>query len=461
MPGSPRPNRPTRRERTTRPSGAHVWFTLLVSVAGWGLTGCDENESVAGGAPTLPTVSVTRPIVRQVTDYDVYSGRLEATQIVDVRSRVSGFLDKVTYNDGAIVQQDDLLFVIDVRPYQAELNRAEAEVARAEAQRRLAASEFERISSLRGTAASETEFFNARQAMESAEAAVAAGRAAVESARLNVEWCQVKAPISGRAGRRLVTPGNLITGGAGQATLLTTITSVDPIYCYVEVDERSVRRYQRLNREEGRPSAREGKVAVQLALSDEDEFRHEGHIDFVDNRIDPATGTIIVRGVFPNPTGELLPGFFARLRLPGRGPYEAVLVPEEAIATNLAQQYVLVVGPDDVVQLRPVTPGNVFNGLRAVEGIASDARVIVKGLTQAQPGVKVQPQEVPIQTAGESPGVAPAAQPQGQGPSRSANGPAGQPGVSGSGPGVGTGAATGNAGGAGAGGTSGAGGGGR
>jgi RND family efflux transporter MFP subunit len=342
---------------------------------------------------------VGRPLARQVTDWDEYQGRLDSRDTVDLRARVSGFIEQAPFEEGTIVKQNDVLFIIDPRPYAAEVKRLEGELQRAEAQRAAALNEFQRIEPLRTTGAiSESQFVTARQALESAAAAVQAAQAALESARLNLQWCRVTAPIQGRVSRKLVTPGNLVIAGtAGQGTLLTNITSLNPIYCYIDVDERSVLRYQRMIREHTRLSARDVRLPTQLALGDQDEFTREGYIDFVDNRIDPMTGTIRVRGVFPNPDRQLLPGFYARMRIPGRAPHEALLVPESAIGANLADQFVLVVGPDDVVQLRPVTVGQLYDGLREVEGIKSDDRVVLNGLVYARPGVKVRPMEVPIQ----------------------------------------------------------------
>ncbi|NLU20979.1 MAG: efflux RND transporter periplasmic adaptor subunit [Phycisphaerae bacterium] len=373
-------------------------LALALLAAGVG-AGCQQQAPTIPPPPP-PAVSVARPVEREVIDYDVYTGRLASPESVDVHARVSGFIEQAPFTEGTIVKQGDLLFVIDVRPFQAELNRAEAELARARAQQRFAIDDLRRLERLLGEqAAAELEILQARRDTEQANAAVAAAEAAVEAARLNVEWCRVTAPITGRVGRKLVTPGNLITGGQSQATLLTTIESVDPMYCYVDVDERSVRKYQEIVRSGARPSAREVPLPVQLALVDEDDFHHQGYINFIDNKLDPGTGTIQVRGEFPNPTGVLLPGFFARLRIPGRGPYKATLVPEEAIGTNLAQQYVLVVDAQQVVRLRPVKTGETFYGLRSVEGVSPDDRIIVKGLVQARPGSKVRPEEVSIAVA--------------------------------------------------------------
>lgn len=384
----------TARSRTA--PGGIASALLLAAAAGWGC----RQQTASIPPPPPPLVSVARPVEREVTDYDVYTGRLAAPESVNVHARVSGYIEQAPFTEGAIIKQGDLLFVIDERPFRAELNRARAELAHARAQQQFARDDLRRLERLLGEqAAAELEILQARRAAEQADAAVAAAEADVESARLNVGWCRVTAPIAGRVGRKLVTPGNLINGGQGQPTLLTTIESVDPMYCYVDVDERSVRKYQEIVRSGARPSAREVPLPVQLALVDEHDFHHHGYINFIDNKLDPSTGTIRVRGVFPNPTGVLLPGFFARVRIPGRGPYKATLIPEEAIGASLAQQYVLVVDSQQTVKLRPVTTGEVFFGLRSVEGVGPDDRVIVKGLAQARPGTKVRPQEVSIEVA--------------------------------------------------------------
>ena len=373
--------------------------------------GC--RRRVAPVPPPPPAVTVSRPIVREVTEWDEYPGRLAAVETVNVQARVSGFIDRAPFNEGALVKQGDLLFVIDPRPYQAELDRVQAQSAQAEAQLKQAQGEFERIAPLKGTgAASEIDIFNARQRVEAAKAAGAAAQAAVKTAQLNIEWCEVHAPIAGRTGRKNVTPGNLVTGGTSQATLLTTITAVDPVYCYVNVDENTVRRYQQMIRQGRRVSVRAGgKLFAQLAVGEESDFTRDGHIDFVDNQIDPETGTIRVRGVFANPDGTLIPGFYARLRVPGEGPYRATLVPEFAIGATLAQQHVLLVGADDTVMVHPVVAGGMFDGLRAVEGLSADARVVVAGIVQARPGQKVRPVEVPMESMVPRPATRPGTRP--------------------------------------------------
>jgi multidrug efflux system membrane fusion protein len=390
-----------------------VAHSLTVVLLGFVLAtarGCRRGEASSstiskGGAPTVP-VTVARPVQQQVTDWDVFSGRIAATESVEVRARVSGFIATAPMVEGAIVKQGDLLFTIDERPYQAELDRARAQVASAQAQLNYAEAEFNRLQPLQAQGVvSDVEVLQARQSFESNRASVDAAQAAVKVAQLNLEWCRVTAPIAGRTGRKMVTPGNLITNGPGQTTLLTTITSLDPVFCYFYVDERSVQRYQRMVREGERVSARGGQVQVQLALAGETEFKHQGRIDFVDNQVDPTTGTIAVRAVFANPDLQLLPGFFARVRVPGRGPYDALLVPQEAIQTMLAQDYVLVVGPGNIVEQRTVTAGTAIDHLRVVEGLAPDDRVIVKGLVQARPGIAVAAQEITLAAVKQSGGA--------------------------------------------------------
>jgi multidrug efflux system membrane fusion protein len=248
-------------------------------------------------------------------------------------------------------------------------------------------------------AVSQQDYDRALFTLRSNQAQVAAAQANVETGKLNVDWCHVNAPIKGRIGRRLVTPGNLITGGAAQATLLTNITSLDPIYCYIDADEQAVLKYRRMAIEKQRVSAREAQIPCTLTLSDGSAYPYGGHIDFVSNRLDPATGTLQARGVFPNPERILEPGMFGRLRVAGSGPRRAVLVADQAVGTNQNQRYVAVVGPDNKVAFRPVTVGEIHDGLREVTaGLTGNERVVVEGLLRARPGADVAPTEVPMPT---------------------------------------------------------------
>jgi len=372
------------------------------------LAGCDRQSGAASPpVPPPPTVRVSQPVPREVTETDEYTGRLEAAETVEVRARVSGFIDSAPFEEGSVVRAGDLLFEIDARPFQAEADRAAAEVSRAQAQLARDASELKRLESIRGGAVNEKEIQDARYNKAASESALAAAWAAMESARLNVQFTRVTAPIGGRISRKYVTPGNLITAGGtgGSGTLLTTITSLDPIYAYIEADERAVLKYQRLNREKKRESARETRIPAFMALADEHDFRHEGYIDFVDNRLDPATGTLRARASFSNADGFFTPGLFARLRIPGSSPYPGLLVADEAIGSDQAERFVLTVAPDNTVQRRPVKVGVAFDGLRVVEGVKPDEWVVVNGLMRARPGMKVNPQQAPMPTRARAGGT--------------------------------------------------------
>lgn len=364
---------------------------LAVLVGG----GCKRQAAPPQMPP--PAVTVARPVQREVIEWDEYTGHLDAVESVDVRARVSGLIVSAPFQEGTLVQANDLLLEIDVRPFQAELDSRLADVERAQSQLDLTEIEFRRIDRMTPDARTEFERDTASANVRQAQAVVAAAKAAVDAARLNVEWCRVLAPISGRISRKNVTPGNLITGGGGQATLLTTITSIDPIYCYVDADERSVLKYQRLAQQGKRISARDAPIPCFLALSDEVGFPHEGIVDFVDNRVDPATGTIRARGIFANSDGRLIPGYFARVRVPGSGRYQTLLVPDSSVTTDLGQKQLLIVKPDDTIEARSVELGALFGELRAIQsGIELNDRVVINGLLQARPGSKVAPQESAI-----------------------------------------------------------------
>jgi RND family efflux transporter MFP subunit len=355
--------------------------------------GCGEGEAKA--SPPAPVVTVALPLQREVIEWDEYTGSLEAPESVDVVARVSGFVEETPFDEGAIVHKGDLLYVIDPRPFKADLDSKLADVARAESQQALADIHLKRFDKVHTTKAiSEVDYDTAKAELSQATSVVAAANAAAEVSRLNLEWTRVVAPVDGRIGRKNVTRGNLINGGVGQATLLTTIQSLDPIYCYFDVDERSILRYQQLALQKKRVSARDAKIPAFLQLENETHFPHEGVVDFVDNRVDPGTGTLRARGVFVNHDRLLTPGFFGRVRVPGSGRYRAILVPESAIGTDQDLRFLLAVGPDSKVELKPVKLGALFGKLRAVEeGIAPNDRIIINGLQSARPGSKVDAQE--------------------------------------------------------------------
>jgi RND family efflux transporter MFP subunit len=364
-----------------------LWLFVL-------LAACQQPQA-APPPPPLPQVTVSRPVARDVVEWDEYTGRLEAVESVEVRARVNGYLESVHFTDGAIVQKGALLFVIDPRPYQEDFNRAAAALEQAMARYERTQKDLARAQQLVRARAISQEELDARAAdRREAEEAVQAARAAVEAARLNVEFTQVRAPISGRIGRQLVTEGNLINGGTGQATLLTTIVSLDPVYGYFEVDERSYLKYSRLWRNGTRPGSRQAKIPVRLGLADETGFPRQGHLDFLDNRLDPNTGTMTGRAVFPNPDLALTPGLFARVRLPGSSRYEALLLPDETIGSDQTQRFAFVVNDQDTVEYRRVELGPVIDGLRVIrEGLEPEDWVVVNGLQRVRTGVKVDPRK--------------------------------------------------------------------
>src|SRR6266511_415255 len=360
------------------------------------LTSCSQQPPSA--TPPSPKVTMSQPAVRDVVEWDKYTGRLEAVESVDVRARVSGYLQSVHFTDGAIVKKGTLLFVIDPRPYQAELNRIKAALEQAIARYERTQKDFARAQQLVKSRAISQEEVDTRAAdQREAQQAVEAARAAVEAVRLNVEFTQVKAPINGRISREFVTEGNLISGGTAESTLLTRIVSLDPIYCYFDVDERSYLKYTRIWRDGNRSGSREVKILVSLELANEAGFPHQGQLDFVDNRLDPNTGTMIGRAVFPNPDQTLIPGLFARIRLPGSGKYEALLIPDEAIGSDQTQRFAFVVNDQNTVEYRKVELGPIIDGLRVIrDGLKPEDWVIVNGVQRVRAGTKVDPQKQAI-----------------------------------------------------------------
>jgi RND family efflux transporter MFP subunit len=367
---------------------------LLIILAGLILLLTSCNRQHAPTSPSPPKVTVSQPVVRELIEWDEYTGRLEPVETVEVRARVNGYLDSTHFKEGAIVKKGDLLFVIDPRPYQADLDNAEAALKLARARLELAQNNLARAKKLLSARAISQEEADTRASDERvARATVEQSEASVQTAKLNVEFTRVTAPISGRISRKLVTEGNLINGGTG-GTLLTTIVSLDPIYCYAEADEQSFLKYTRLAREGKRPSSREVRNPAYLSLADETGFPHKGYIDFVDNRLDSNTGTITGRGVFTNPDLTLTPGLFARVRIPGSGKYKAILLPDEAIVSNQSQKYLFVVNDKNTVEQRSVKLGPIVGGLRIIrEGIKPQDWVIVNGVQRARPGAIVDPQK--------------------------------------------------------------------
>ncbi len=349
--------------------------------------------------PPPPKVKVVQPVAREIIEWDEYTARLDAVDSVEVRPRVSGYLQSIHFVDGGIVKKGDLLFTIDPRPYEAVLHRAEADLQLAETRLGLARKNFARAGDLIASHAISQEEADIRESnLRQAEASVEEAKAAVDAARLDVEFTHVSAPVSGRVGRKLVTEGNLVNGGVGtQGTLLTTIVSLDPIYAYFDADEGSLLKYSRLARTGQRPSSREYKNPVHVALADEEGFPHDGVMDFVDNQVDRGTGTIVGRALLPNPDLSLIPGLFARLQLPGSGKYRAILLPDEGIGSDQSQKFVFVVDGDAKAQYRTVKIGPLVDGLRVVrEGLTPDDWVVVAGLQRVRPGITVDAQRETI-----------------------------------------------------------------
>jgi len=366
-------------------------LTLLILLIGSLFTGCGKH---AQPAPPPPVVSVVQPVEREVVEWDEYIGRLESPATVEIRARVSGYLDKVHFKEGKPVQKGDLLVTIDPRPYQAEFDRADAEYQRTQSQAELAKNDFERANRLILTKAISDEDLDTKAKNYSTIlAAVRSAKAEADLARLNLGFTEIRAPIDGRISSALITEGNLVSGGVSGAgaSLLTTLVSLDPLYCYGSADERAILKYIRLSREGKRDSARDFDIPAEMQLADETGFPHKGHMDFVDNRVDPNTGTLRARGVFPNPDHSLSPGFFARLRIPGSGKYPALLIPDRALGSDQAQKFVYVVNSEKKVEFRPVKIGPMIDGLRVVkEGLKPGQQIIAEGLLRVRPGIVVE-----------------------------------------------------------------------
>jgi RND family efflux transporter MFP subunit len=345
-----------------------------------------------------PAVTIANPVKQMVEEWDEFTGRLDAVESVNLYSQVTGYLQSVHFKDGAEVEKGTLLFVIDPRPFQAVLDQAAAQMEQAKVKLELTKNEFNRATKLLASKAVSAEDYDTRaKAVSEAEAGLRISQATVDKAKLDVEYTHVKAPITGRLGRRLMDVGSLVIGGPMGATMLTSIVSLDPIYCYIDADELSLLKYQRLNREGKRGNARENIIPCEMALANEQGFPHKGVIDFVDNRLNPETGTIQARAIFTNAMPErgqrvMQPGYFARVRVPGDSGYEALLIDDKAVGADQAQKVVMVVGANNIVEPRPVIVGPVMNGKRVIrEGLKADDKVIINGLAKIRPGMPVMP----------------------------------------------------------------------
>jgi RND family efflux transporter MFP subunit len=333
-----------------------------------------EGGGAPGGAPPAPSVSVATVEQKEISEGDEFSGRFEATDFVEIRPRVAGYLMKVHFQAGALVKKGDLLFTIDPRPYEADAAKAEADLKRAETARDLARAEVARAEKLlEATAISKQEFDQRTATFKDQESAGKAARAALTSARLNTEYAAIRAPISGRISRAEVTVGNLVTPGT---SMLTTIASQDPIHVYFDI------------------AAGKSQNAIYLGLNSEANFPHQGRVDFLDNRLDPRTGTIRGRAIFDNKDRLFTPGLFAKLKLSGTGTYKAVLITDRAIGTDQSKKFVLVVDKENKANYREIKVGPLVDGLRVVkEGLKPGESIVVNGLQRVRPGIQVQPEK--------------------------------------------------------------------
>ncbi|AMR67125.1 multidrug efflux RND transporter periplasmic adaptor subunit MexE [Aquipseudomonas alcaligenes] len=368
------------------------WRLPLAVAAALLLSACGKGEEASQQMPAAK-VSVAEVIEQPINEWDEFTGRLEAPESVEVRPRVSGYIDKVAFDEGSLVKKGDLLFQIDPRPFQAEVKRLQAQLQQARAGQIRAANEARRGERLRQSNAISAELADARaSAATEAQAAVAATQAELDNALLNLSFTRITSPIDGRVSRAEITEGNLV--GAGQS-LLTTVVSTDKVYAYFDADERVFLKYVELARQAG--SDARGASPVYLGLSSESGHPHEGQLDFLDNQVNPRTGTIRGRAVFDNRDGRFTPGLYARLKLVGSGTYPAALIKDEAVGTDLGKKFVLVLDKDNAVQYRAIELGPKLEGLRIVrQGLAKGEKIVVNGLQRAMPGATVDPQAVPM-----------------------------------------------------------------
>ncbi|MGV3709778.1 MAG: efflux RND transporter periplasmic adaptor subunit [Gemmatimonas sp.] len=376
-----------------------IWLRVLAAmyILAALMSGCAANASPP--PPPPPQVTVAAAIERSTDEFEEFTGRLEAVDVVEVRPRVAGLLQRVAFREGAEVRRGDVLFTIDPRPYQAELSRARAELVRVKSRAQLAHSEVERSRELVDKQAISREEFDVRVNNErEIAAAISGAEAAVKVAALNLEWTEVRAPIAGRISRANVTEGNLVQAGAPSATLLTTIVSQDSMFVYFDADERAFLTYGVKARSNERQNLRSGNFAVQLALADDNGFAHTGRLDFVDNRLDATTGTIRARAVFSNASRSFAPGMFARVRLLSGAQQRVVLIRDDAVGTDQDRKFVFVLNDKNAVEYRVVQLGRLTDGLRAVtSGVGAGERIVVNGLQRVQPGAVVNPTVQPMQ----------------------------------------------------------------
>jgi RND family efflux transporter MFP subunit len=377
-------------------SGKIRWALVLTIASAVVEAGCGHSGSAPQGPPPPPQVSVAAVVEKRVKDWDEFTGRFQAVETVEIRPRVSGYIDKVAFKEGGLVKQGDLLFVIDPRPYQTDYDRAAADLKRYKTALDLARIESTRVERLRESGAvSQEELDERTSTVAQAESNVAGAQAALEGAALNLGFTRVTSPITGRVSRAEVTRGNLVTGGNNGGTLLSSVVSMDPIYLYFDGDEQAYLRYTQMARAGERTSSRDTPNPVHVGLANEEGFPHTGMMDFVDNQLNPQTGTIRARAVLANKEGQFTPGLFARVQLVGSDDYDAILIDDRAVNTDQSQKYVLLLGADNKVEYRKIKLGRIIDGLRIVrEGLKAGDVIVVNGAQRVHPGLTVTPQRV-------------------------------------------------------------------
>lgn len=382
-----------------------AWFRSVIGSAFVGVLalGCGAKVQPP---PPAPEVAVAPALQRDVREWDELTGRLEAVDSVEVRPRVSGAITRVAFAEGKEVAKGEVLFEIDSRPYEADLARAEAELARAKTVAELAARELERAKRLVDAQAISREEFDSRtSALAQGEASIHVAEAAVTTARLNLEWCGVRSPIAGRVGRAEVTLGNLVQAAPPVGTLLTTVVSLDPIYVAFESDEQTYLKYGAISH--GGTGSGDGRDPIFFGLANETGYPHQGFVNFVDNQLNPRTGTIRVRAVVSNRERLFTPGLFARVKLVASAPYRATLIPDRAVGTDQDKRFVLVLKDDGTVDYRPVELGRLVDGLRVVKaGLEPGERIVVEGMQHVRPGMKVVAKDVPADAGSPTPSAA-------------------------------------------------------
>ncbi|MEQ1838766.1 MAG: efflux RND transporter periplasmic adaptor subunit [Verrucomicrobiales bacterium] len=380
--------------RRLRPSFKFFVLTAATQAALVLVSSCKKEDSQGKLAESPPTVLVAQPILREIVDWDEYTGRLASPESVTIRTRVSGYITEVHFKEGAEVEVGELLLTIDPRPYESIVARMEAQVSSARSRAELAELESKNAVGLRDSRAISAEEYERRiKSATEIKGILRAAEADLKAAQLDLEFTQIRSPIAGRVSDARITKGNLVEGGA-DSSILTTVVSLNPIYCNIEVDERSVLKYRKMHREGTRVSAQFGIVEAEMALANEPGYPHKGYIDFVDNELNATTGTIRARAVFPNEDKLMAPGFFARVRVPGSGKYQAKLVLDGAISDDQGRSFVWVIGAENKAEYRPVETGPLFEGLRVLRsGLGNKDRVAINGIMSLKNGMTVNVQE--------------------------------------------------------------------